>query len=171
VSAPEPPRAVNPSPSLAVTILLIAISAPVALVFETLLRKQVLRRILGSDLDHIRAFFSPPLTSIAWALAWVTVLAGVIGVALVPFAVRRTEAAAQKSGLDLNREAREKRALGPLFLLTSIPQVPAIFATVCFTCGALLTPVIVAMAVSTVAVLAQGYVAARLLRRLPPRGP
>jgi hypothetical protein len=159
------PRAAYRPPSLRTAILLIAFSAPVALAFETLFRTQILARIVGPDLNQVRDFFSPPLTSLAWALAGVTVIAGIAGVALVPIAIRRIEAAAAKAGLEQDREALERRALGPLYLLTSIPQVPAILATFCFTAGSLLTPVVVAMAVSTVAVLAQGHVAARALKR------
>lgn len=159
------PGAASPSISLPVAVLVLAVSAPVALAFETLARTQVLARVIGPDLDHVRELLSPPLTRASWALAVATIAAGIAGVALVPMAARRVEAAAKRAGRELDHAARSKEVLARLYLLTTIPQAPAILATFCFTFGSRLTPVLVAMALSTAAVLAQGVVAGRLLQR------
>jgi hypothetical protein len=150
-----------------IAVLVIAVSAPFALAFETLFRTEVLGRVLGPDLGVVRDFFSPTLTEVAWWLAGLTLAAGLVGVAILPWSLRRAEIAARASGRDMGDAARRSRAIERLFLLTSIPQVPAILATFSFTFGSRLAPVIVAMAISTIFVVAQGLVAARLLRRIP----
>lgn len=166
----HPPR---PPVSLRVAVLVIAISAPFALAFETLFRTEILAPILGPDFNMVRGIFSPTLTSVAWALVGCTALGGAVGVGVLPASLRRAGVVAppEARGVDAPardareaREAREKRAIERLFLLTSIPQAPAILATFCFTFGALLLPVVIAMALSTLFVLLQGIVAARLLR-------
>jgi FtsH-binding integral membrane protein len=165
---PRPPRPASPSISLPVAVLVLAVSAPIALAFETLFRTQVLAPILGPSWGQAREIFSPTLTRVSWALAYVTVFAGLLGVALIPVSARRIDRAAREAGREIDHEARTKRVLEHLYLLTSVPQVPAILATFCFTFGARLLPVVIAMAISTVAVVAQGVLAARLLRRARP---
>lgn len=151
----------NPSmPSLRTVVLLIAVSAPLALGLETLLRKLVLVPLMGAQLQELREFYWPALTdelreaaltNAAWVLVGVTVLAGVLGVVLLRRTGRR------------QREAAKVR--DSVFLLTSIPQVPAILATLCFAFGARLLPVLVCMVISTAFVLAQGVVGERMLGR------
>jgi hypothetical protein len=145
-------------PSLRVIVLLIAVSAPLALGFETALRKLVFVPLMGAELAEIREFYWPELTDQvreamvtqwAWRLVGVTVLAGVLGVLLLRRATRRP----------LDAGAIRDRML----LLTSIPQVPAILATLCFTFGSQLLPVLVSMGISTAFVLAQGILGDRAL--------
>ena len=146
-------------PSLRIVVVLIAVSAPLALGLETLLRKLVLVPLMGAELRELREFYWPALTDelrqavlteVAWVLVGVTVFAGVLGVML------------------LRRAGRRKRTFSGIrdqvFLLTSIPQVPAILATLCFAFGAELLPVLVSMGISTAFVLAQGIVGERLLQ-------
>jgi hypothetical protein len=143
---------------LRVVVLLIAVSAPLALGLETLLRKYVFLPLLGAELREVVAFFWPELTDelrltvltqASWVSVFVTVLAGVLGVVLLSRAARRL------------RDADELR--DQLLLLTSIPQVPAIFATLCFAFGSRLLPVLVSMAISTMFVFVQGFVGERML--------
>lgn len=147
-------------PSLRTVVVLIAASAPLALGLETLLRKLVLAPLMGAELRELREFYWPELTDAlreaaltqaAWVLVGVTVLAGVLGVVLLRRAGRRQSEAA--------------KVRDSVFLLTSIPQVPAILATLCFAFGAQLLPVLVSMAISTVFVLAQGVLGERMLGR------
>jgi hypothetical protein len=144
--------------SLRAVVVLIAVSAPLALGFETLLRKLVFVPLIGAELREVREFYWPELTdelrqavltNTAWVLVLVSVLAGVLGVVLLRRAARR------------QRDLAEVR--DQLLLLTSIPQVPAILATLCFAFGSSLLPVLVSMAVSTVFVFVQGLVGERLL--------
>src|SRR5690606_33661058 len=78
-------------------VVLIAISAPLALGFETLLRTLVFLPMLGADLEELREFYWPALTDdvreaamtkLAWALVGASVLAGLLGVALMRHAGR-----------------------------------------------------------------------------------
>jgi ABC-type sugar transport system permease subunit len=146
--------------SLRVVVLLIAVSVPIALAIETGFRQLVLLPMIGPELHELREFYWPALTDelrraaltrTAWVLVGVTVLAGALGVALLRRAARRERDLA---------ELRDR-----LLLLTSIPQVPAILATLCFAFGSSLLPVLISMAISTAFVLAQGLVGERLLGR------
>lgn len=143
---------------LRLVVLFIAISAPLALGIETLMRTQVIARILGPSLDEVRGFFSPELTRLAWAMVVATVVAGGLGILI-------TQMAARRIATEPDPKIRARKLRDRLLLLTSIPQIPAIFATLCFTAGARLFPVIVAMAVSTAFVLIQGFVGQRTLAR------
>ena len=139
-------------PPLRLVVLLIAASAPLALGLETLLRRHLLAPIVGpAELAMVRTFLSPTLTAAAWALAPVTVAAGAVGL----FALRRT----------VVRGGSERVLRDRLLLLTSIPQVPAILATLTFMLGARLAPVLVVMALSTVCVLTMGFVGEAQVRR------
>ncbi|HLT41041.1 MAG TPA: hypothetical protein VK034_32410 [Enhygromyxa sp.] len=146
-------------PSLRVVVLLIAVSAPLALGLETLIREQLLIPMIGAELEEVREFYWPELTDelrratltrIAWLLVGVTVAAGALGVALL-----------RRAGRELGPAKIRDR----LLLLTSIPQVPAILATLCFAFGSTLLPVLIGIAISTAFVLAQGLVGERMLAR------
>jgi hypothetical protein len=140
-------------PSLRIVVLLIAASVPLALGVETLLRKLVFVPLMGAELEEIREYYWPSwgpearrtaLTEAAWVLAIVTFIAGIVGVALA----RRVRG---------DREGVRDR----LLLLTSIPQVPALLATLCFCFGAALLPVAVSLLASTAFVVAQGWLGER----------
>ena len=148
-------------PSLRVVVLAIAVSAPLALGLETLIRKHVLMPVIGPAFEEVRQFFSPQLTRFAWILVGVCVFAGLVGVAAIRRAVRRS------AELEPTRDpaAATRKLRDQLLLLSSIPQVPAILATLCFMMGSKLTPVLVSMAVSTAFVLVQGFIGERSLQR------
>ncbi|MFV8751365.1 hypothetical protein ACNOYE_12540 [Nannocystaceae bacterium ST9] len=158
MSTDSPRSTDSPTIDLRLVVLIIALSAPLALGVETLLRTQVLARILGPELDELREFFSPQTTKVAWLMVGVTGLAGVIGMIVTRLALR-----------PLAREpdpaVRAGKLRDRLLLLTSIPQVPAIVATLCFMAGSRLLPVMVAMAVSTAFVLIQGFSGERMVGR------
>lgn len=99
----------------------------------------------------MRTFFGPAATDAAWAFVVACVVAAVGGVWLQRRWCERRMAAARAAGDDEARAVMDRT-----FLSMSIPQVPAILATVAFMSGAALTPVLAAMAISTVGVLAQG---------------
>lgn len=143
---------------LRLVVVFIAISAPIALGIETLMRTQVVARILGPSLDEVRGFFSPELTRLAWAMVAATVGAGVLGVLLMQLVARRI-------ATEPDPAIRASKLRDRLLLLTSIPQIPAIFATLCFTAGAGILPVLVAMGVSTAFVLIQGFAGAGWVAR------
>jgi hypothetical protein len=149
-------------PSLRAIVLLIALSVPIWLGLETLLRIYVLQPLYGPLLTELRAHYWPELTPaimadrstrLAWLLLGVTVLAGIIGVALLRHVVARAGQSATS----------ESKIRDTLLLLTSIPQVPGLLSTLCPLAGAAWTPVLICVAVSTAFVVVQGFVGERLL--------
>jgi hypothetical protein len=149
-----------PQLSLRWIVLLIAASVPLALGIEAAIRNYLFLPLMGAELQELREFYWPALTDelrratltqIAWALVGATSLAGTLGVALL----RRTA----------ERERDLAKIRDRLLLLTSIPQVPAILATLCFAFGSSLLPVSICIALSTAFVLAQGLIGERLLTR------
>lgn len=154
---------------LRVVVLVIAASAPIALGFETLIRTQVFVPWMGAELEELREFYWPTLTpevrrgaltAVAWALVGVTCVAGLLGVGLQRRVTRRRLASCSSAA---EHEQARVDVRDSLLLLTSIPQVPALLATLCFSFGAQLLPVLLSMAASTVFVLVQGRVGERLL--------
>jgi len=133
-----------------VLAMLTVIAAPFALGFETLLRKLV----FPPEFEDVRTLFAPALTLAAWTLPVVCLVASLVGVV---FQHRLVERALRKLPADRRHdpESQEKARVGAFLLAASVPQVPAIVATVLFTFGASLTPVLVTVAVSTLGVIAQ----------------
>lgn len=130
--------------------MLTVVAAPFALAFETVLRKLV----FPPEFDEVRALLGPTLTLAAWALPLVCLVAGLAGVV---FQGRLVDRALRKLPADRRDDpsSQEKARVGAFLLAASVPQVPAIVATVLFMFGASLTPVLVTVAVSTLGVVAQ----------------
>jgi len=126
-----------------------AIAAPVALGFETLLRKL----LFPANFEEVRSLLRSDLTPVAWALVGLTAAAGVGGLVLqrtlVERAVRKLPARRQRP------EDVERARVGAFLLAASVPQVPAVVTTFAFMFGAPLLPAIASISVVTVAVLAQ----------------
>jgi hypothetical protein len=135
------------------TIALVALTvlaAPVALVFESVLR----RLLMPPDFETVRSFLSPWMTMIAWILVGISAVAGVTGVVVQRAIVARRLA---KLGAAVTPEATE-RVRNQVFLVTaSIPQLPTILSTFAFMFGASWVPTWVGVAICTVSVLAQGF--------------
>lgn len=133
-------------------LALICLSTPAALGVETLLR----RLMMPPEFDDVRAWLSPTLTPWAWATVPVTVAATGLGWWLFAALTRR---ALNRRALNKRRpehsehEARAKAQLNAIMLASSAPQVPAVAATMLFTMGAALTPVLVAMGTAMLGVL------------------
>lgn len=127
-------------------VVLTAVAAPVALGFETLLRKLV----LPARFEQVRELLRPLLTPVGWGLAGLAALAGLAGLAWQKRLIERKQAQAGD-----HDEARQSARLGAFLLAASVPQLPAVFATVSFMFGSALLPVIVAIVVSTAFVCVQ----------------
>jgi hypothetical protein len=149
-------------PGLRAIVLLIAVSVPIWLGLETLIRNYVLRPLYGPLLAELRGHYWPELTPelmadrstrFAWLLLGVTMLAGIVGVAVLRHVVARGGESATP----------ERKLRDSLLLLTSIPQVPGLLASLCPLAGAAWTPVLICVAVSTAFVVVQGFVGERLL--------
>ncbi|MBW2463214.1 MAG: hypothetical protein JRH11_16300 [Deltaproteobacteria bacterium] len=140
-------------------ILLTVVAAPVALGFETLLRKL----LFPPEFEQIRALLHPILTPLVWGLVVITAVVGALGVVLQRRLVSR---AIERVPPDQRDAARVHRAkLGAFMLAASVPQVPAILATFGFMWGSSLTPTVLAIAVATLAIALQAFLARSTERR------
>jgi hypothetical protein len=149
-------------PGLRAIVLLIAVSVPIWLGLETLIRNYVLRPLYGPLFAELRGHYWPELTPelmadrstrFAWLLLGVTMLAGIVGVLVLRHVVARGGKTATP----------ERKLRDSLLLLTSIPQVPGLLASLCPLAGAAWAPVLICVAVSTAFVVVQGFVGERLL--------
>jgi hypothetical protein len=137
-------------------VLLVAASAPLALAFEA-----GVRQLLGlPELDEVRHLLRPTATGAAWALAGLCVVAAALGLGAQRRWCEGRMRVAAAAGEDPARAVMDRT-----FLAMSIPQVPAVLSTVAFMTGSELAPVLAAMAISTVGVLAQGLQWEALLAR------
>jgi hypothetical protein len=132
------------SPGLVVT-LVIALATPAALGVETLLR--VL--LLPAEIAGLREDLRPALTPLAWGLVALTCLAVPLGFATRSAMERRLLAKAEPTP-----KKRAEAAFEAVFVGTSVPQIPALLATIALTAGAEALPVLLAVGVSAAAVVA-----------------
>lgn len=134
-------------PSRAVLFLTI-LAAPVALAFETGLRKL----LFPADFELIREFLEPMLTPVAWVLGLVAAGASLLGLALQrSMAKKRIEKSRDRDDYD----ARYRHVFGVFLLTASVPQIPAILSTFMFMFGASLVPVLVGIGICSVGVVSQ----------------
>jgi hypothetical protein len=166
-------------PDLRAIVLLIAVSVPIWLGLETLIRNYVLRTLYGPLLAELRGHYWPELTPelmadrstrLAWLLLGVTMLAGIVGVLVLRHVVARGDASATPERKLSSSFASAQSPSPPeaklrdsLLLLTSIPQVPGLLASLCPLAGAAWTPVLICVALSTAFVVVQGFVGERWL--------
>ena len=137
----------------------VAASTPAALLIEKLVR----RFLLPPEMEDLREWLRPQLAPVAWALVVLAVAA--VGLAfrlqgrIYSYALATKKAAAAP-------EARrvEHARLETLLLATSVPQLPALLATIAFTFGADALPCLAAVAVGTLGVVAQWPALQRLGR-------
>jgi len=134
-----------------VILPLIAVSGPLSLGVETAVRLA----LFTPDMVYLRSLTAPTLTPVAWFLAALTALGGLAAVPVQRGWYRRRIA---REGAGATPESRARAAFEALYVATSVPQIPALVVTLFFTAGARLLPVAVALGVSALAVLAQGFV-------------
>ena len=138
-----------------VLLPLIALSSPLSLAVETAIRTA----LFTDDLRALRQMARAALTPVAWGFVPLTVVASIVGVFVHRVALRRTLAlAAQKVG---RPDAEENARLTALYLATSVPQMPALVATLLFTAGAPFVPVMVTLLVAAAGVMLQGWTTPR----------
>ena len=138
-----------------VLLPLIAISSPLSLAVETAVRTVM----FTDDMRALRLMVRDTLTPVAWGFVPVTVAASVVGVLVHRAALRRTLAlAALKVG---RPDAEENARLTALYIATSVPQIPALGATLLFTAGARFEPVMITLLVAAFGVMLQGWTAPR----------
>ena len=152
MSDPARKRATNPR----WLVLATAVAAPFALGVEVAFRSVLMP---PSEIEQLRLLLGPILTKVAWVFAGLAALATIAGIVLLNWLIARAE---RRLPLGVPEDVRQRAILGPFLLATSVPQLPAILATVTFTMGASLTPVVAAVAICTVGV---GIQAARLYRQ------
>lgn len=142
---------------LALTAI-IAISAPMSLALESVVRAYV----MAPEAEELRQFFSPTLTLVAWGLAAATIPFGILGAVLRRIWVARL--LIQHAAGEL-RKPLARLVLDRFLLSASIPQIPAIAATIVVMLGARMPPAIVAMVGSSAAILVQWVLLERHLHR------
>lgn len=130
-----------------VATLAIALATPAALGLETLAR--VL--LLPADLEALRIEMRPALTPVAWGLLALTCAAVPLGVAARRAMQRRLFA--KVDAISGGPKKRAEARFEALFVGTSVPQIPAIFATLALTAGAEALPAALAVVVSALAVV------------------
>lgn len=119
-----------------------AIAAPLAFTLETFIRTTFFPNAFSEIREVLGAYF----TDAAWLLVGLTLIAAVGGVFAQSRLLLRAREKAQH-GIDPQ--------LGAFFLAATIPQLPAILATVASMFGAATMPVLLTLAISTLGVLLQ----------------
>jgi hypothetical protein len=128
-------------------LLFIASAAPAAFAVEAAARAL----LFPADFEVLRAELEPTLTIVAWTLLAVCVASIPLGLACNRWLVRRGLAGPSEA----SPARRERVELEALLLSSSIPQLPALLATVATLGGARVTPVLATLVVSTLGVLLQ----------------
>lgn len=136
-------------------LALVAVSTPLALAFETGLR----RIMFPPEFDDVRMWLRPSITPWVWIAPVACVIAVPLGFALQRWLVARDLARfPEQERTDARRTAAEFDAL---LLSTSAPQLPAVISTFAFMAGSHLSPVIAAMVVATAGIMVLGLVVVR----------
>ena len=144
-----PPARQEPKGAGRLTMLLfIGGAAPIAFVFELALRTL----LFPPEFELLRAELRPTSTSVAWVLLALCVPSVPLGM-LAKRALVRSELAKLR---EPSAQRRARVELEALLLATSIPQLPALLATLTFMFGSALLPVLITLAVSTLGVVAMG---------------
>jgi hypothetical protein len=159
-------------PGLRVVVVLIAISVPIFLGVETLVRVYVLGPLYGPVLADIRALYWPELstemiasraTRFAWILIGVTMVAGVVGIMALRRIIRRAS--------DAGEQTPPAKIRDTLLLMTSIPQVPGLLSTLTLAGGGEWLPVLICVGISTGFVIVQGFVGERAIEGIGQADP
>ncbi len=125
-------------------LAMMALTPPAALVLEAALRWA----LFPPQFEELRAWLGPSLTPLAWGVAG---LVPVLGVVARPLQ-RWVEAAWRR-----RHPADPNAPLAGLYLAASLPQLGALGATTLFTFGADVTPVALAAGLAMGAVLGLGW--------------
>lgn len=135
-------------PGKGLLIAMTAVAAPIAFGLETVLRLL----LLPPEFEEFRMLVRPYVTPVGWLMVGLAVVTGLLGVMFQARLVARAEA---KLPPEADTSARDRARLGAFMLAASVPQLPAIFATLTFMFGSELLPALVAVGVSTAAVVVQ----------------
>ena len=121
-------------------LALVAVSTPLALGVETLLRMV----LFPPEFEEVRAWLRPTITPYVWATPPLAVVATVAGLRL-----QRWYATRQFTALRPHEQTEQAWATAnfdALMLSTSAPQVPALLAIIAFMLGCAWPPVLAAIA-------------------------
>lgn len=131
-------------------VAVLALSTPVSLGFETLIR----RLTFNADMREMRVLLNAYLTPVAWVLLGVTTVAACVGVPAQRVLHRR--AFAKLGARAEDPVARASADTVAIYVASSIVQFPTLAATVTYTLGADLAPVFAALWVAAAGVAAIG---------------
>jgi hypothetical protein len=134
------------------TLVLVVTAVPMGYAMESGLRAL----LLPPELEALRRELSPALTEVAWVLFGLCFPASLVGLWAKRLLRRRILAGLARGATP--QPAQQERAETEAYLLaSSIPQIPALFATVASLGGASPVPVVAALAISTVGVVLQAH--------------
>lgn len=128
-------------------LYLTVLAAPAALAFETALRKL----LFPADFEEVRSLLEPLLTPVGWLIGGVAAVASLVGLVL-----QRRMAEKRVARLpERTADACYREVFGVFLLTTAVPQIPAILSTFMFMFGASIVPVLVAVGIASLGVVAQ----------------
>lgn len=133
-------------------ILLVATAVPLAYAVETALRALL---VMPPEIAWLREQLRAPLTRFAWWLFGLSFPAALLGLWAQRVMARRMLSRLPPEATPAQAERAEIEAY---FLASTVPQIPALLATVTSMGGGSPWPVVATMVVSTIGVVAQGMV-------------
>jgi hypothetical protein len=148
----------SPRARALVVVAIVAASTPLAVAIETLFR----RSLFPPEFDEVRAWLEPSVTPWMWLTPFAAALGIPLGLRLQRWLERRNLASIPQHRRTPSTAANA--VLDAMLLSTSVPQVPAVAATMGLLLGSAPTPVLVATGVATAGVLVIGLLATRRLR-------
>lgn len=132
-------------------------STPLAVAIESVVR----RSMMPPEFEEVRAWLEPSVTPWMWITPFVAALGIPVGLRLQRWFVRRNLARLPDHRRTPSTEATA--VIDAMLLSTSVPQVPAVVATLGLLMGSALLPVLVATGVATVGVVVIGVISSRRL--------
>lgn len=140
----------GPSISRRTAILLVGSAVPIAYAMETAVRALL---TMPPEILWLREQLQPFLTRVAWWLFGASFPAALLGLWVQRVMARRMLARLPPEATPAQAERAELEAY---FLASSVPQIPALLATVTSLGGGSPGPVVATLVVSTIGVVAQG---------------
>jgi membrane protein YqaA with SNARE-associated domain len=138
-------------------LLITVIAAPLAFALESALRAL----LFPPEFEDMRWYLRPTVSVVAWVLFGVALITSAAGQRMLVRTIDRRLAAL---GEGASEDKRQQAVVGTFLLTSSLPQIPAILATLASMFGSELLPVALAVAVASLGVLVQALRARSALR-------
>lgn len=129
-------------------LLITVIAAPLAFALESALRAL----LFPPEFEDMRWYLRPTTSVVAWLLLGVALLTSIAGQRVL---VRTVDKRLAALGEEARQDQRQQAIVGTFLLTSSLPQIPALLATLASMFGSELLPVALAVAVASLGVLVQ----------------